>query len=337
MTIYDIAKEAGVSASTVSRVMNNKRGVSPDKRRLVEALLNKYNFEPDASAQGLVSRSSKLIGIVVSDIRTQHHSESAYFIERQLQKSGYSCMIVNAGFSDERRLNGIRLLASRRVEAAVLIGSTFQTESVKRAIRKYLKSMPVIFENGYFDLPNVYSILADERSGIAECLRLLYRKQRKNPWFVSLDDTPSNRLKIDGFLTAWKQFVPPDTPIEEAPLFQIKRTPGGDDWDMCYEATKQLIHDHPQIDGIIYATDFLANAGERALLDIGVRIPEQISLIGVDNSIYTKLSNPRLTTLDNKMRELSMACASSLVQILEGGIAAHRTMLLSDIIEAETT
>ena len=103
MTIYDIASEAGVSASTVSRVINNKKGVNLETSDRVERLLKKYHFEPNASAQGLVSHSSKIIGIMMSDIRTSHHAEGAYFIEQQLQKSGYACIIINSGFSEESR------------------------------------------------------------------------------------------------------------------------------------------------------------------------------------------------------------------------------------------
>ena len=77
MTIYDIAQEAGVSASTVSRVLNGKKGVSVGTRLRIESLLQKYDFEPNASAQGLVSQSSKLVGIIMSDIRTPHHAEGA--------------------------------------------------------------------------------------------------------------------------------------------------------------------------------------------------------------------------------------------------------------------
>ena len=73
MTIYDIAQEAGVSASTVSRVLNKKKGVNSETRLRIEQLLEKYNFEPNASAQGLVCQSSKIIGIMMSDIRTSHH------------------------------------------------------------------------------------------------------------------------------------------------------------------------------------------------------------------------------------------------------------------------
>ena len=334
MTIYDIAQEAGVSASTVSRVLNNKKGVNGKTRQQIELLLKKYNFEPNASAQGLVSQATRLIGILMSDIRTQHHSESAYYIENQLQKHGYSCMIVNTGFSEKKREEGIRLMASRRVEAVVMIGSTFQTAHTERCIRKYLKNMPIVLENGFIDLPNVYGVITDERGGIAECLELLYRQGRKKPYFVNMNDTPSNRLKIAGFTEVWAKH---NADAAEAPVVYIDADPKLDEWDNCYQSTQNMIKNHPEIDSLIYATDLLANAGERALLDMGFRIPEQIAMIGVDNSIYTKLSFPRLTTLDNKMSELSMMCASVLVHLLNNEPVANKTMLLTEIIQGETT
>ena len=334
MTIYDIAKEAGVSASTVSRVLNNKKGVNSQTRQQIETLLNKYHFAPNASAQGLVAQSSKLVGIVMSDIRTQHHSESAYIIEQQLRKYDYSCIIMNTGLSEDSREACFRVLASRRVEAVVLIGSTFQTQHTSQYIRKYMKKLPVVLENGFIDLPNVYGVITDEQSGVADCLRMLYERGRKHPRFVSLNDTPSNRLKIQGFLSVWSAHNPQDS---YDPILHVEKDPNLEDWDNCYMGTKRCMAEHPETDALVFATDLMANAGERALLDLGYRIPEQVALIGIDNSVYTKLSHPRLTTLDNKMPELSMMCASVLVHLLSGEPVAHKTVIMTDIIPGEST
>ncbi len=336
VTIYDIAQEAGVSASTVSRVLNGKKGVSADTRLKIESLLQKYNFEPNASAQGLVSQSSKLVGIIMSDIRTPHHAEGAYYIEQQLSENGYSCIIVNSGFSDQSRENGIRLLAARRPDAVVLIGSTFQNENIKRSIHKYLRNLPVIIENGFIDLPNVYSVLADEQNGIAECLRLLYRKGRKSPCYATMTDTPSNRLKTSGFEQAWLEHNH-NRQRGDVPVYRFDRRQGEEEWTTCYHATRTLIQSHPEIDSIIFCTDLFANAGVRALSDLGIDISGQVAVIGVDNSIYATLCRPQLTTLDNKMPELSVACSNNLIQLLKHEKVSRRMMILSDIIERETT
>ena len=98
MTIYDIAKEAGVSASTVSRVINNKPGVRKETKKKIQQLLAKYNYSPNEAARGLVTQASKIIGILVDDIRTIHHTDGAYIIERELVKLGYCCIIFNTGY-----------------------------------------------------------------------------------------------------------------------------------------------------------------------------------------------------------------------------------------------
>lgn len=333
MTIYDIAKIAGVSASTVSRVLNNKPGVNNETRQKVAKLLKEHHFEPNASAQGLVSQSSKIIGIMMSDIRTLHHAESAYYVEQALQKAGYSCLIVNCGFTEESREDGLRLLASRRAEAVVLIGSTFQSEKIRIAIQRYLKNLPVIIENGVIDLPNVYSVVADEEHGVAECMHLLSRKGRKNPCYVNINMTPSNKLKINGFCHAWKEHIPDREPF----ILNLERRQDTDEWKICYDAIKQLIVRHPELDSLIFSTDLLANAGMRALQDSGIRIPEQVAVIGIDNSIYSQLSSPRMTVLNNKMPELSITCSNVLLQILDGKEVSNRLMVLSEIIEREST
>ena len=335
MTIYDIAAEAGVSASTVSRVMNNKKGVNPAKRKEIEALLTKYHFEPNASAQGLVNQSSKIIGIMVSDIRTSHHAEGAYYVEQHLRNEGYSSIIVNSGFSNESRDEGFRLLVSRRAEALVLIGSTFQMESVKGCIQKYFADRPVVIENGQIDLPNVYSVLSDEQNGISESLRLLYQQGRTNPYYINMYGTPSNQLKIQGFLAVWHEknlFT-----SAQPPVVNVAPEPGENDWTACYNAVKDLIAGNPDIDAMIFSTDLLANAGTRALTESGIKVPEQVAVIGVDNSIYSTLSYPPLTVVDNKMQDLSKTCADMLLRLLNGESVEHKVVIPVDIIERDST
>lgn len=331
MTIYDIAKEADVSASTVSRVINKKKGVNQQKRIQIEELLKKYNFEPDASARGLVSQSTKIIGILMSDIRTSHHAEGAYFIEQELKKYGYNCIIINSGFSDKTREESIRTLFSRRVEAVVLIGSTFQTKNIKKAIQKYLKNLPVIIENGYIDLPNVYCVLANEQDGIADCVRFLHTKGKKHPAFINLPDTPSSRLKVLGFESASQELFPQQQPCI------LKIEADSDEWQASYKTTLKLMKEHPKTDSIIYATDLMANAGVLALQKSGYHIPEQIAVIGVDNSIYARITSPALTSLDNKMELLSITCSHVLVNILNKIEAPNKMMIFSNIVEREST
>ncbi|MDI9419714.1 MAG: LacI family transcriptional regulator [Firmicutes bacterium] len=328
VTIYDIAKEAGVSASTVSRAINNKDGIHPETKKRILQLLKKYNYFPNETARGLVTKASRMIGILVSDIRTMHHTVSAYFIERELAKQGYCCIIFNTGPEDEVRTDYIQILKRRRVEGAILIGSTFQTEAIKEAISKYLNDVPVVIVNGYLDLPNVYGVLADEMNGVSDCVKLWYSKGHKNLAFVIDLHTPSNELKMLGFEQGLRNMGDKRAPL----IWECESSLQG-----AYEATKKLMEEHPEVDGIIYAVDLLAAGGVRALTDMGIAIPEQVSVIGIDNSIYGEICNPRLTSLDNKLMDLSISSARILMDALQKQLTTKKILVFSSIVERETT
>jgi LacI family transcriptional regulator len=328
VTIYDIAKEAGVSASTVSRVINNKSGIHPETRKKIQRLLTKYNYSPSETARGLVNRASKIIGILVADIRTIHHTDGAYIIERELTKLGYCCIIFNTGTDDASKSEYIKILSQRRVEGAVLIGSAFQTEAVDRAIQKYLSGTPIIIANGFLDLPNVYGVLADEQNGVANCVKLLFAKGHRRPAFVIDYHTPSNNLKQLGFEQAVRSLGFAGAPW----IYETESTLAG-----AYNVTKRIVSEHPEVDGIIYSVDFLAASGVRAVTDLGVAIPEKIALIGIDNSIYAEICNPKLTSLDNKLLDLSITSARILLDVLNNRQTTKKILVFSTIVERETT
>ncbi|HOA34769.1 MAG TPA: LacI family DNA-binding transcriptional regulator [Bacillota bacterium] len=328
MTIYDIAKEAGVSASTVSRVINNKPGVRKETKKKIQQLLAKYNYSPNEAARGLVTQASKIIGILVDDIRTIHHTDGAYIIERELVKLGYCCIIFNTGTDEASKANYINILKRRRVEGAVLIGSSFQVKAVEQAIKKYLSDTPIVMANGYLDLPNVYGILADEQNGVANCVKLLFDKGYRRPAFVIDLHTPSNLAKKAGF----EQAVQSLAPGEEILVYETERTLQGG-----YKVTQKIVRERPDVDGIIYAVDLLAAAGTRALIDMAISIPEQVAVIGIDNSIYAEICNPKLTSLDNKLLNLSMTAAHNLISALNGKQPNKKILIFSSIEERETT
>ncbi len=329
MTIYDIAKKAGVSASTVSRVVNKKPGVKLATRKKVEALLSENNFSPNETARGLVNQASRMIGVLLADFRTSHHTVGAYIIERELAQQGYCCIFFNTGQSDTSKAEYIRILSQRNVDGAILIGSIFQTTEVAEAISKYLPNVPVMISNGYLDLPNVYGVLADERGGVIDCVNLLYRKKHTHPAFIIDRLTVSGQQKLDGFITAVRAHNPTTEPI-------IMWASEGTIAD-AYAKTVSLIRDHPEVDGIIYSVDLLAAGGVRALTDMNIRIPQHVAVIGIDNSTYSEITTPRLSSLDNKLAELSTTAVRNLIDALQDRSTSKKMMIFSSLVERETT
>ncbi len=330
MTIYDIAKEAGVAASTVSRVINDKPGVKAETRQKVQELLKKYHYTPDAAARGLVIQSTKMVGILIVDIHVTHHIDSAFVIEQELTKKGYCCITMSTGPEDERKAEYIRLLEQRRVEGVILMGSLFMTKKVKESIQKYLPQIPVVMVNGYLKLPNVSGIIVDEDSGVEQCVDLLMKKGKRKIAFVLDSHSPSNGNKQQGYIDGMRKHGADDSQIW---LYEARQSSvqGG------YDATIQVLEEHPDVQGIVYSIDLIAVGGIRAAYDKGIQVPEQLGLIGVDNSIYGEICMPKLTTLDNKLQDLSELAASILWEGLEGKVQSKKMMLFSEIIEREST
>ena len=329
VTIYDIAKFAKVSPSTVSRVVNNHPNVNKATRARILKLLTEYSYIPNETARNLVTQSSRMVGVLISDIRTTHHTDAIFYLQRELSKHGYSCLIYNTGVSDEEQVQYVQVLQQRKVDAAVLIGSIYQTESMKRALKKYLSNIPVFICNGYLDLPNVYGIIADERGGVFDCVKLLADKGRTDTAFVVNNYTPSNLLKREGFEAGVARFCPGKSPVV---VECGENLPG----DVC-QAVQNLMQEHPQTRGIIFSEDLLAVIGIRALTEMGFRIPEDVAIIGINNSSYAEICTPTLTSLDNMLYDLSLTMAKNVFSVLQEEHISHKIMIYSQIEERQST
>lgn len=326
MTIYDIAEKAGVSASTVSRVINGRYGVKESTRAKVQALLDESNFVVSESARGLVNQSNKLIGILLSDIRNQHYNTGAWEMERFFAAKGYMSLIINAGHTDGEKAECLRSLVARGVDALVLIGSTFSCEAVAGAISTWAPSIPVVMQNGGLDLPNVSSVTAREAEGIADAVRFFHGQGRRRIVFCKGPGTPSNRLKEEGYLDGMAELG------LEPVLFSA-----GDSFRDGYGAAGEILSSCPDVDAVIFALDMQAVGASRHFHDNGVPVPERISFCGVDNSPFLELCTPKVSSVDTSLPEMARRCSEILWEMMGApGWRADETVPAS-LVHHETT
>lgn len=328
VTIYDIARMANVSPSTVSRVANNQPNVKKATRMRIMKLFEEYSYTPNETARCLVTQSSHMVGVLISDIRTTHHTDGIFYLQRELSNHGYSCLIYNTGTTDDEQAQYVQVLGQKKVDAAVLMGSIYQTENMRKALKKYLSSIPVFICNGYLDLPNVYGLIADERGGVSDCVRLLADNGKKDVAFIVNHYTPSNVLKREGFENGVARYCAGHSPVI------IESGTGIPD---IYSATQTLMRTHPDTRGIIFSEDMLAVIGIRALKEMGIRIPEDVAVIGINNSIYTEMCTPTLTSLDTMLYDLSMTVAKDIFSVLQGDHINKKVMIYSEIVERQST
>lgn len=327
-TIYDIARMAGVSATTVSRVVTNNPNVKKSTRMRIQKLIEECHYVPNETARGLVNQSSRLIGILITDVRLTHHADGVFYMEQELARHGYVCLILNTGTEEEKLARSIQLLSQRKVDAAVLMGSIYQTGAVKKAIEAYLPQTPVLLCNGYLDLPNVYGVIADEKNGVENCVSLLVKKGRRHPAYITDSDTPSSQMKGQGYADAVRRELPGTEPVT---VKAEGRRYG------AYVATKKLMEEHPETDGLLYADDVLATVGLHALRDMGKRVPEDVAVIGINNSFQAELATPKLTSLDNMLYDQSLTVARTILELVQGNRVTRKVMICSEIVEREST
>ncbi len=328
ITIYEIAKEAGCSPATVSRVINGYPYIKKDTRERVKRIIEERNFIPSETARSLVNQSTRMIGILISDLRTTHHTDGVYYIEKELSKEGYSCIICNTGVSEEGVTSYIEILSKRNVDAVILMGSVYQNEIVGKAVGQYLGNIPVVFCNGTLEGDNIYSIISDEDEGVYNCVKLLKDTGCTNPAFIYDRKTASNMRKMEGFIRGAKDFgYETDGHIVET------------SWNVAgiYEKVKAFIEENEDVDGIIFSEDFLAATSMRALSEKGKRSPENMELIGINNSRYALISVPPLTSLDNNLFDMSMSAVKTILALLKGESAEKAIILHSRIVERDTT
>lgn len=336
MTIYDIAKQAGVSASTVSRVINGKPGIKESTRIKVQKLLEENAYTPNAAARGLVMQSSRFIGILIEDIRVSHHTDSVYIISQEMMECGYTCITLSTGPEPEQKAKYIEMLEQRQVEGAILIGSMFSSEEVKESIKKHLPKTPIVLVNGELDLPNVYSILINEEQGTRECVKYLLEQGRQNLSYLMDTATPSNSRKLQGFRD--EMFFQGTAP-EKCQVVSASGSSMSPSESIArgYAAAEQMLKMYPDTDAILCATDLLAIGCLQCLKEKEIPVPDQIAVMGVDNTLYGRLCTPSLSTLDNKLVELSRNAAHLLLDVLGGRETSRKMMLFTDIILREST
>lgn len=173
MNIYDIAEKSGVSIATVSRILNGGKNVSPKTQEKVLAVMQAEGYTPNVFARGLGLGSIRMVGILCTDVSDIYYAKAVSLMENALRPRGYDTLLCCSGNQIEDKRASLRMLLDKRVDAVVLIGSTFQEETDNSHLETAAKQVPVIIINGVVELPGVTCLLCDERSAVASNVSLL--------------------------------------------------------------------------------------------------------------------------------------------------------------------
>lgn len=314
MNIYDIAEEAGVSISTVSRVLNNGK-TSEKTRKKVQSILDKYNYKPNAIARGLVVKTMKTIGVLIVDIRVNHYANTAYIIEQEFRERGYNVLLCNTGGSMDNNIKYINMLSERQVDGLVLVGSIFNEIQKEAGIMKILENIPVVMANGHLNLRNSYSVIVDDYLGIKLAVDHLFEKGHRKILYVQDMETSSAKEKKKGFVGAMKEHGLYNN--ENNIIFTCKYGLEGGK-----EVVRKIVQTKIEFSAIVFGEDLTAIGAMKELKEIGYEIPKDVAITGYNNLDYALITDTELTSVDNKYDLL----AHLSVQLLAGLIEKRDSM-----------
>lgn len=304
MNIYDIAKEAGVSISTVSKYLNNKN-IKPELRERVEAVVKKYNFKPSALGRGLAIKSMKTIAVLVLDIRDPYYSDTAFEIDRVLSPKGYRVIICNTLGSAKSSTTYIDSLLNINVDGMVFVGSVFNFLNDYPEVLKKIGDTPVVCSNGKLNVKRCSEVYVDDFKGVYDMTKYVLSKTSGKIAYIKYFNTQSANRKTNGYLKA----------IEED-----NKTP----YVYCIDnindgaiPTEAIIKDHADIKAIICGEDLVALSAINRLIKAGYKIGEDVLVTGYNASKYCDLSSVHITSVDNKVQEISNICAVTLEQMID--------------------
>ena len=309
MNIYDIAREAGVSISTVSRVLNNKGNVTAATRARVEEVLARSNYTPSAIARGMTGKPLHTVAVLTVDIRVPHYARTAYTIEREFGRRGYEVSLCNTGGEREETVRYLRTVAEKHADGVVLVGSVFNDIGSDPRAAQYLSGVPVVLANGRLGLPNSYSVLVDDRHGAGLAAEHLLRQGRRSLYFLKDIETASADAKSAGFLDALGR-----AGVDGAQDF-VLRTQQSIQGGM--NAVRRLVESGRPLDGIVCGDDLTAAGAVKALRRAGLRVPEDVAVTGYNDSEYARICEPALTSVDNKPELVALLCVRLLESLIE--------------------
>ncbi|MDA3811024.1 MAG: LacI family DNA-binding transcriptional regulator [Spirochaetaceae bacterium] len=329
MNIYEIAKKAGVSTATISRVLNNSPNVSEKTRAKIHKLMEDENYLPSAYARGLSGTPAKTIGILTIDIRDQYFASVIHSLEQELSLHDYNVVLCNTGGELDDQRNYISLLLQKKVDALILVGSVFKNPQLKGMIRMVSEKIPLIIVNEKVEGNNIYSIVCDEGKGICDVILNLYKKGRKHFVYIKTGDTYSSRRKMKGYLNAAEKLK-----IEN---YKEKILNIGTDLQSSREAVADILKINPRPDAVICGEDLSALGIMQQLIKEGFSIPGDFAVTGFNNSIYSQCATPQLTSIDSQSSAMGLSAARLILDVLADRTVPSLSIIHTELIEREST
>ena len=305
ITIKDVARESGVNISTVSRALNNGYGVNPETRDLVVAVAQRLNYRPNRVARGLVTGRSHSLALVVSDIRNPFFAEVARGAADAARVEHCDLVLCNSDLDPLRQMEYVQSLLEKRVDGILMNSVAALNQEDQKKLAEC--GVPIVLLNRSVASRAFSTVSADnEAGGVLAAQHLLKLGHSEIAHITGPRQHGNLSDRTRGFVETLTAGRRPVSPVVLHGAFNFE---GGRD------LTAKALEQHPEITAIFAANDVMAFGAVRAILDRGMRIPEDVSLIGFDNIEFSSIIHPPLTTIHQPKYELGQAAVEILLRL----------------------
>lgn len=328
VTIHDVAIRAGVSATTVSHVVNGTRPVSSDLSGRVQLALRDLDYQPNALARSLRRKQSHTIGLIVPDNSNPFFAEMAHAVESAAYGNGHTVFLCNSDDDAQREAVYLDLLLTRQVDGIVLVAAANSGEIMRALVAK---GLPLVVVDRELPNPAHDCVLTDhEAGGYVATEHLAQLGHKRIACIAGPTDLGSSAGRVAGYRAA----------LRAAGLgAEAGLVVRGDfrDHSGYLAAQKLLKRNHPPT-AIFACNDLMAIGAMAAVRDAGLSVPEDVSVVGFDDIHLAGYLNPPLTTVAQPMSELGRVAAELLLQRLaDRSLPPRRVMLRSRLMVRRTT
>ena len=293
VTLKQIAEELGISVATVSKALKEYSDVSKRTRALVRETAHRLNYKPNSFAVNLRTKESKTIGIIIPEIVHHFFSSVIKGIVSQAEKKGYLVIMLQSNESYDLEKKQLDLLISKRVDGILisLANGTGNFDHIKNVISQ---DIPLVMFDKIAKVVNCSKVIIDDRKAAYMAAQYLINIGCKKIAHFRGPLLPQN--SIDRFL-GYKQALLDNNIKYDSSLVYINEC-SDKSFEEGKKNAKQLLKDHKDVDGIFINTDLVAIGAMTLFLEKGIKIPEQINIVGFSNWFMSSVISPSLTTVD---------------------------------------
>ncbi|MFW6294742.1 MAG: LacI family DNA-binding transcriptional regulator [Halanaerobium sp.] len=318
VTIKDIAKEADVSVTTVSRVLNNKPDVGDDTRAKILKLIDDMNYNPNSVARGLVMQKTHTIGLIIPDISNPFFPQVARAVEDKAQKLGYSVIFFNTDNHLEREKKAVELFKSKQVDG-LIVSLSLGNEEILKELKA--SNYPVV-QIDRSVLSDSYPLVSiDNKNSAYQMVEYMLKKGYRKIAHISGDlNTTTARERLEGYKKALSDYQ-----VEINKDYIIE---GDYTQHSGFEAVQKLLKLKKRPTAVFAANDLSAAGAYKALFAADLKIPEEMAVAGHDDIGIASLLRPELTTMRQPKYSLGEQAVSLLLKMINSSEAEIEDQIL---------